>query len=137
MIVVRLLLCFAMVCVPIVLLVAASRKAENLIYLMFPIVGGIPAALTALLVFAPLERVLQARGLAHVQNVAIPLAGALAVVAGLLVSLAASGKLARLPARIARDPANVLGAMLGTSLAGAAWGALWRLSAAAVTRLGW
>jgi hypothetical protein len=35
-----------MVCVPIVLLVAASRRAENLIYLMFPIVGGIPAALS-------------------------------------------------------------------------------------------
>ena len=136
MIVVRLLVCFAMVCVPIVLLVAASRRAENLIYLMFPIVGGIPASLAALLVFAPLEHRLQARGLAHVQNVAIPLAGAVVVAAGLLVSLAVSGKLARLPARIARDPLKVLGALVASSLAGAAWGALWRLSAAALAWMG-
>lgn len=136
MIVVRLLVAFAMVCLPIVLLVAASRRAENLIFLIFPIVGGIPAALGALLIFAPLERLLEARGLGHLQNVAIPLAGGLLIVVFLFVALALSGKLARLPARLARAPGSVVGALVLWSVLGAAWGVLWRVSDRVVVAMG-
>ena len=128
MILVRLVICFVLLVAPVVLLVVASRKAENMIYLMFPVVAAVPATLGALLVFAPLEAYLSARGLAHLKNVAVPLAGALLIVVFLLVVAGASGRLGQYGGRLRTGGLNAVAPIVVWSLLGVLWGALWRVS---------
>lgn len=54
MILLRLVIAAAPLCLPLVLLILASGKAENAMFLLFPLFGGVPAVLGALLAFAPL-----------------------------------------------------------------------------------
>src|SRR5688500_14408711 len=95
----RLLISFALLCLPIVLHVVASRKPENALWLMFPIVGGIPAVLGALLIFVPIEVYLSAPTLGHLKNVAIPAAGSLLILLFMVIQLTVSGNLPKLLSR--------------------------------------
>ena len=132
----RLLISLALLCAPFALLVIGSRRAEGLIWLMFPVVGGIPALLGALLIFAPLEGYLNARGLGHLKNVAIPLAGTVLIVIFTIAVLAVSGNLAKSLARISSGGVSAIGAFVLWSAAGAIWGAVWRLSDWIAARVG-
>jgi hypothetical protein len=139
LLVARLLISVALLCSPFALIVIGSvgrRNAGSLIWLLIPFFGGVPAVLGALLVFAPLEGILDARGLGHLKNVAVPLAGALLIVIFVVGSLGARGKLAMLRTRIASGGINVIGPMLLWSALGVIWGVLWRLSEWIATRAG-
>ena len=133
----RLLICMALVCSPFVLVALASRKAQGCMWMsLFPIFGGVPAVLGALLVFAPLERYLDARALGHLKNVAVPVAGAFLVVIFILVIQGATGSLKRTLGHIARDRMRAIEPILVWSALGVLWGVLWRLSDWLATRAG-
>jgi hypothetical protein len=129
MILLRILVCVMLFCLPFVLFVAASRKPENGMWLIFPVFGAVPAIIGALLVFAPIEAALDARGLGHWKNAAIPLAGASLIFIFVLVMQGLSGKLGLMFARIAEHPGQTLVPLLVWSVLGAFWGLLWRATA--------
>ena len=138
-IVARLLISLALLASPFALLILANagrKQANGLMWLIIPFFGGIPAILGALLVFAPLENLLDARGLGHLKDVAIPLAGALLIVIFMVVILGTPRKLAKMAARIRQGGFKVIRPMLFWSVLGAVWGALWRLSAWIAMRVG-
>ena len=132
--VLRLLVTVALLCAPFVLYTAATarRAPDNLILLMFPVVYGVPTAAVALLVLAPVEAMLDARGAARLKPVLVPAAGAAVV---LLVFAAAwwggRGRSARLRATRGQ-PAGRRGEVLAFAAGGALGallGAVWLASA--------
>jgi undecaprenyl pyrophosphate phosphatase UppP len=84
---VRALLFAALVGLPFVLLAVGQRRRDGLMWLMFPFFRGVPLMLGALVVFAPLERVLDGRGLGRWKDVGVPLAGGV-LVAGVFALVA-------------------------------------------------
>jgi hypothetical protein len=135
----RALLFAALVCVPFVLLALGQRRREGLIWLMFPFLWGVPLMLGALVVFAPLERALDERGLGHWKDVGVPLAGA-ALVAGVFALVAmravSSGNphvRRRAAQRFARHPVRQVLTVAAGAVPGAVAGALWRLTDWAAT----
>ena len=91
-------------------------------WLIFPFFGAVPAILGALIVFAPLEAVLDARGLGHWKNAAVPLAGASLIFIFVLVMQGLAGKLGLMVSRIAEHPGQALAPLLVWSVLGAFWG---------------
>jgi hypothetical protein len=136
LLVARLLIVLALICSPFVLVVLASRKPESAILLIFPVVGGTPVILGALLVFAPLEAYLNARGLGHLKNVAVPLAGAVLIVILTFAGLWAMGDLPKSLAGMSSAPISTIGAIGLVGVVGAICGALWRLSAWVAAKVG-
>ena len=128
MILIRVMVCIALFCVPFFVLIALEGRPEALIYLMFPMFGAIPGILGALLVFAPLEWLLDLLGLGRLKNVAIPLAGALLIFVLALVMASLSGKPELMLGRLMTGGANVAAPFLVWSALGALWGALWRFT---------
>ena len=122
------LVCLALFCFSFLLLVSASRKPENALWLLFPIFGGIPVVLGALLIFVPIEIYLSARALGHLKNVAIPMAGALLIVIFMVVASIVTGNPLKYFSRISKEGMHIVGPILFWSVLGAIWGALWRLS---------
>ena len=125
---VRILVCFALFCSPLFLYIVASRKSENALWLLFPLFGGIPATLGALFVFIPLEGFLDAQGLGHLKNVAIPLSGSLLIVIFLVLSCVVSGNYSMLSKRMLNGGLREIWPILFWSILGVVWGASWRLS---------
>ena len=143
--VLRALLYAALVCLPFVLLAFGQRRREHgLMWLLFPVFWGVPLVLGALVVFAPLERVLDARGLGHLKDAGVPLAGAALVVVVLaLVAIRAAASAnphvrRRVADRFARHPVRQVLYVAAGAVPGALAGALWRLTdwAAAVLGVG-
>jgi hypothetical protein len=128
LIVARLLISLALLCAPFALFAIGTRSAGGLIWFMFPVVYGTPALLGALLFFAPLEGFLNARGLGHLKNVAVPLAGAVLIVLFTFLFLKATGGLSKALARVSSGGPAAVGALALWSAVGAVWGAVWRLS---------
>ena len=135
MILIRILVCIVLFCLPVLALIALEGRPEAMIYLMFPMFGAIPAVLGALLVFVPIEWFLDRRGLSHLKNIAVPLAGALLIVLFSLVVFGLSGKLGLVIERIASGGLAQLAPFLLWSVLGAFWGGLWRFTAWVGTRL--
>jgi hypothetical protein len=106
----------------LVALATVRSNRNNLLWLMFPIVLGLPTTLGALLVFAPLEAWLDARGQARVANVALPAAGA-AIVLCVMGRAWWTGR----GRRRGTQRAQLL-TFAGGAAAGALWGATWRAS---------
>jgi hypothetical protein len=126
----------ALVCLPFVLLAVDRRQRQHgaLLWLMFPFFWGGPLLLAALVVFAPLERFLDARGLGHVKDVGVPLAGAALVVGVLAIATAVALRSGnpnvrrRVVERFARHPVRQVLYVAAGAVPGAAAGALWRLA---------
>jgi hypothetical protein len=135
-ILVRIAVCFALFCAPLLFYVIASRKPENALWFLFPMFGGVPAILGALLVFVPLEGLLQARGLGHLKNVAVPLSGSLFVLIFLFVSCVVSGHFFTRLKRILNGGSQMTVSLLFWSFLGVLWGVSWRLSDWAVRSVG-
>ena len=89
----------------------------------------------SLLVFVPIEWLLDRRGLGHLKDIAVPLAGALLIVLFSLVMFGLSGKLGLAFERIAGGGLAQLAPFLLWSVLGVFWGALWRFTAWVGTRL--
>ena len=98
----RIVVGIALFCLPVVILVVLSRKPESALYLLFPMFGAIPAIIAALVLFVPLESYLDARGLAHLKNVAVPLAGATVVFLFMIVMGSVWGNLGTMLNRLVR-----------------------------------
>jgi hypothetical protein len=128
MILIRLVICVVLFCLPFLGLIMLDGSPDAMIYLLFPIFGAIPGLLAALLVFVPIERLLERRGEEHLKNFAVPAAGALLIFAIALVVLSFSGDLSVKIARIMGGGLYNLWPFLIWSLLGAVWGGLWRLS---------
>jgi hypothetical protein len=138
---IRLAILVALFCGPFLLFVLLNRRNGNagmvLVVLFF---FTLPVALGALVIYAPLERLLDARGLGHVKNLAVPLlsAAVMAVLAMLfLLVMDAFDKAHVVPGQDARTIADRLPgiAQLGAVL-GAVGGVLWRFSDWAAKLLG-
>jgi hypothetical protein len=128
-------------CLPFVLLALASRRQENGgMYLVFPVFLALPVVLSALIVFGPLERALDGRGLGHLKNTLVPLLGGALVVLlavawwtilGVLNAVATRTPVGMLT-RLARNPTGlVLWGVIGVVC-----GTLWRLTDWAAMLLG-
>ena len=135
MIVVRILVCIALFCLPFLALVALEGRPEGMLWMIFPVFGALPAVVGALLVFVPLEMYLDARGQGRLKNVAVPVAGALLIFLLSAVMWTLSGDVARNFGRLVTGGPNVLGPFLVWSVLGAFWGGLWRFTAWVGTRL--
>jgi hypothetical protein len=128
-IVARVLICLMLFCLPFVLYIAASGQPDAGMILVFPVFGAIPAILGALLIFVPVETYLDRRGLGHLKNKAIPLAGALLIAVFMIVMWGIKGRLLELVARVSTGDIGIVGPILLWSVLGAIWGALWRVTA--------
>jgi hypothetical protein len=117
---------------PFVVAIGASRKPENLLYLIFPFYGAIPALAWTFLVLVPLELWLAARGLGASADWAVPAAGAsLAVVVVAAVTIV-TGRLRVVVVRLVTVGWPVWGPIVVWAALGAAWGVAWRVSARVV-----
>ena len=135
MILIRIVVCIVLFCLPVVALIALDGRPEAMIYLMFPMFGAIPAILGALLVFVPIEWLLDRYGLGRLKNIAVPIAGALLIFLFALIMVAPSGKLGLLVNRLAGGGMVELAPFMLWSVLGAFWGGLWRLTAWIGTKL--
>jgi hypothetical protein len=138
----RALLFAALVGLPFVLLAVGQRRKGGAMWLLFPFFWGVPLMLGGLLVFAPLEHVLDLRGLGDLKDACVPLAGAVLVggVFALTTILAARSRNPRVRQRVAvrfaRHPVRQVLYVVGGTVPGAIAGALWRLTDRAATALG-
>jgi hypothetical protein len=138
MILLRLVICLMLFYLPFVLFVAANhrRQPDNALWLIFPVFGTIPGVAGTLLIFVPLESYLSSRALGHLNNVAIPVAGALLIAVFMIVTSMVSGNLPRYFSRILKEGKHILGPLLFWSVLGTFWGALWRFSAWLLVAIG-
>ena len=125
----RLLISAALFAVPFALMAFTSKSAHGGMWILFPLVAVVPGVLGALILFAPVEAMLDAHGLQSYKNVAVPFAGALIAPIFLLAMATASGKADVLLGRIASQGANAWGPIVLWMFLGAIFGVLWRLTA--------
>jgi hypothetical protein len=119
---VRVLVLVLGVCAPFLLLGAKHRREPGAgVVLLLPLLVAPLVAVAALLVYAPTERLLAARGLGHLMHVGVALAGA---AAGVGVALVAAGRAAA--GGRGRAPGRLLFSALLFGAVGAAGGLLWR-----------
>ena len=126
MIVARIIVSVVLFCLPILIFVVLSRKPDNALYLIFPLVGAIPAIVAALVLFVPLESYLDGRGLGHLKNVFVPLAGATVIFIFMIVMGAVWGNPKTMMDKLAHGGVHAWGAFLVWSVLGALWGLVWR-----------
>ena len=125
----RLLISAALFVVPFALLALGSKGEHAAMWLLFPIFAAIPGILGALILFAPVEAMLDARGLQSYKNVAVPAAGALIAPILFIVMIMASGKVTLALGRLANGGINGWGPIGLWMLLGAVFGMFWRLTA--------
>ena len=126
MIVARIIVSVVLFCLPILIFVVLSRKPDNALLLILPLAGAIPAIIAALVLFVPIESYLDARGLGHLKNVAIPLAGATVIFIFMIIMGLAWGNLGTLLGRLVDGGVAAWGVFLLWSVLGALWGLIWR-----------
>jgi hypothetical protein len=122
----RIIVAVVLFCLPFALFIAASRKPDNMMFLLFPLFGAVPAIIFALILFVPVEALLNARGMPGAKNIVIPLLGASLVFLFAIGMEAYSGSLGRFLARITEGGLAALAPMLLWSVLGVAWGLIWR-----------
>jgi hypothetical protein len=122
----RIIVGIVLFCLPVLIFVILSRRPDNALYLLFPLFGAIPAIIAALILFVPLEAYLDARGLPHLKNIAVPLAGAAVVFIFMIVMGVVWGNLGTMFTRLANGGIAAWGAFLVWSVLGALWGLVWR-----------
>lgn len=85
LIIARMIVAVVLVCVPILLFVLVSGRPENALWLIFPFFGAVPAIVGALVLFLPVEVLLDSRGLSHWKNMVVPLVGFLLPIVFMIV----------------------------------------------------
>ena len=125
---VRLLISAAMFSVPFALLAFASKSENGALWLLFPLVAAVTGVVGALLLFVPVEALLDSRGLQSYKNLFVPLSGALIAPILLVVMTVASGKVALFMERLSSGGVNAWGPIVMWMMLGAVFGALWRLT---------
>ena len=126
---VRLLISAAMFSAPFALMAFASKSQHGAMWILFPLFAAVPGVVGALLLFVPIEAILESRGLHSFKNVFVPLAGALIAPILLIVTTTASGKLGLVAERFSSAGVNAWGPIVLWMVLGAVFGALWRLTA--------
>ena len=93
-----------------------------------PLVLAIVATLcaAALVLFVPLESFLDARGMPHLKNLLIPLAGATVIFIFMVIMGGVWGNLGTMLTKLANGGIAAWGAFLVWSVLGALWGLVWR-----------
>ena len=129
LLVVRLLISAAIFAAPFALMAVASKSEHGAMWILFPIFAAVPGMLGALILFAPIEALLDARGLHSYKNLAVPAAGALIAAIFFLVMTMASGKTDVMLGRIASQGVNAWGPIVLWMILGALFGVFWRLTA--------
>ena len=127
---IRLLICLAIMAAGFAIFISRSSSEHRHLWLLFPLVGAVPASLAAALLFVPIETFAYSRGLDHWATPAVVLAGAsIAFLFEFLARLherpGRFGKPARSPFRLG----HFVRAASVWIVLGASWGALWRASA--------
>ena len=125
MILLRIFISLLLACAPFAAFIVSSGKPENMLLLIIPFFGAVPAVIGALLVFVPIECKLEASGLRALKNVLVPAAGTLLVLIFMVIMGLTSGSLVLLFKRLFADPAGV-GVWM---VLGGLWGVVWRISA--------
>ena len=123
---VRLLISAAMFTAPFALLAFGSKRTHSDMWLLFPLFAAVPGVLGALILFAPLEALLDSRGMQISKNFAVPAAGALIAPILLLVMTAKSGKLRLVLSRYSKDGRKAWGPLVLWMVLGAIFGVMWR-----------
>ena len=114
-------------CAPIIVYMAGSKKADSAILLIFPVIAAIPAVALALLLFWPVELLLDRLGHPALKNILIPvIGGTLIYVFTLLLGLY-DGNLGELLRKVANKPDGHRVTMFWVAL-GVVWGIAWRAS---------
>ena len=123
----RCLAALVLFCAPIVIYIILSGKAESLLYLILPLVAAVPAIILALVLFWPVEMVLDRMGHPAWKNILIPIIGGTLIFVFTLVLGLYGGNLEELLQRIASKPdgsrVTTIWVMLGVG-----WGIAWRAS---------
>jgi len=126
---VRLLISAAMFSAPFALMAFASKSQHGAMWILFPLFAVVPGVVGALVLFVPIEAILESRGLHSYKNAFVPLAGALIAPILLVVTTAASGKIGLVVERYSSAGVNAWGPIVLWMVLGAVFGALWRLTA--------
>ncbi|MCK0127958.1 hypothetical protein [Erythrobacter sp. F6033] len=121
----RCVACTLFFCAPIVLIVATASEPATALLLLVPILGLIPAYIIALILFVPVEGLMQRRGIGWLSNLAVPFMGAVGALLSFVVLGAFWGELDVMLRNLARDP-YAFGFWI---FLGVVWGFLWRLTA--------
>jgi Ni,Fe-hydrogenase I cytochrome b subunit len=124
----RVVVSVVLFCLPFILFIILSGKPDNMLLLLFPFFGAVPAILSSLLIFSPLETMLDNSKKPHLKNLFIPLAGAAIIFVFMLIVGTLSGNLGMLLGRMNSGDANVWGVYAVWSVAGMVWGVIWRLT---------
>lgn len=77
---VRIALSCILLWLPFILITILNTDPNYGLILIFPFVGTIPAIIVAILIFMPVEYLLDKRGMAFHKNIVVPVLGALSVV---------------------------------------------------------
>ncbi len=117
---IRAVICAAIILLPIMLLM--TQKTENLLYLIFPFLLGVPAMVLVAVVFVPVEYGLEAMGATGWKVLAVPLVGGLVFASALLVWRFSMGSMS------AEMKAMLVPGLLMNFGLGAVLGLIWRLS---------
>ena len=120
----RIVVSIALFCAPFLLFIALSKGHNAGMILIIPIFGGVPAIIAALLIFWPIEAMLNNAGVGWLKNLAIPLAGCLIAFLFFLIAGWKFGNLDVVLRNLAKNP----GDLLVWSVFGGAWGVVWRLT---------
>ena len=123
----RLIVAFGILVVPFLVLALLSGTPDGMIVLIFPVLFTIPALLISLVVFAPVEWVLDWRGLGHWKNRLVPLAGGLAMTAGTNALWTLTGGYNAIEDLLRRPSATFM-TFVVLGVLGALWGCFWRLT---------
>ena len=128
---IRLGICLAVVTAGFALLVARTKSQDGLLWMLFPVIGCIPGAMAAALIFVPIERYARSSHQQWIATPAVVLAGSSIVLLLYLLGNLRQGSRGFLKAtrKLFSDDLKLLRASSAWMCLGAIWGALWRLSA--------
>ncbi len=117
----RSVVCILLFCVPIILFAAMSRQQNAMLVILVPLFGAIPAIFGALILFAPVEYLLDSFNVSYLKNFVIPAVGGL-----LIFVFAAVMAPHELPKTLSRGLTD--GGVVTWVVLGIVWGVVWRLT---------
>ena len=119
----RIVLSVIISCTPILIIYLGSNSRYAIIIWFLPFIAVVPATAGALFLFAPIEALLDAKGLGGWKNFAVPVAG---VVVPIIVFAIVGGTI-MFEQVLSGSKGHIRGILFWCSL-GLAWGVVWRLS---------
>ena len=123
----RIIVSVALFCAPFILYVVFSNQSQAGMMLLFPLFGAIPAIVAALILFLPIELLLENKN-SWLKNILIPLTGASVIFIFMFIMARSSYDASRIQNLAVPRYSMEWGIYAIWSVAGATWGVIWRFT---------